>query len=184
MDAHYNLRGGHSVRNPPRNDGSTPMSPKSGESPRLNSPLTPLSPSIVPAMPGVESTPILYSRVVSPTIPLIEMSSALLDIMSFMSSMGNHGSDDFLSSAQPSIGNHGSGVLPSSMQSPILDDSSDGWSAVFYDSFDRLIEEQEINPNPWTCIEYGRHHSHSPTSSVIAQYSQQSIQSKSTVTRV
>ncbi len=169
---------------PPSNDGSTPVSLKSGESPRLNSPLTPLSPSIVPAMPGAESTPILYSRVISPTIPPVETSSAPLNIVSFMSSMGNCGSDDLLSSAQPSMGNHGSGVLPSGMQSPVLDDGSDGQLAVFHNSFDGLTEEWEINPNPWTRVEYGRRCSHSPTSSVVAQYSQQSIQSKSTVTRV
>ncbi len=136
------------------------------------------------AMPGAESTSILYSRVVSPTIPPVETSSAPLNIASFVSSMGNHGSDDLLSSTQPTMGNHGSGVLPSGMQSPIIDDGSAGRLAVFYDSFDGLTEEWEINPNPWTCVEYGRRCSHSPNSSVIAQYSQQSIQPKSTVTRV
>ncbi|SJL03596.1 uncharacterized protein ARMOST_06953 [Armillaria ostoyae] len=77
-------------------------------------------------MPGAESTLILYSRVVSPTIPPIETSSAPLDIMSFMSSMGNHGSDNLLSSTQPTMENHDSGVLLLGMQSPVIEDGSDG----------------------------------------------------------
>ncbi|KAK0230565.1 hypothetical protein IW262DRAFT_1453465 [Armillaria fumosa] len=183
MAAHYNLRGGRGVRNPASNHGSPPASLKSGESLPLTSPLTPISPSIVPAMPGAESTPLLYSRVVSPTIPPVETSSAPIDVASFESSMGNRGSDDLLSSARPSIGDNGSGDLPSGTWSPV-EDSSDDRSAVFYDSFDGIVEERDSNPNPWTHVVYGRRSSHSPTSSLLAQFSQQSIQSKSTVTRV
>ncbi|KAK0474376.1 hypothetical protein IW261DRAFT_1568724 [Armillaria novae-zelandiae] len=183
MAAHYNLCGGHGMWNPASNHGSPPASLKSGESLPLNSPLTSISPSIVPAMPGAESTPLLYSRVVSPTIPPVETSSAPIDVASFKSSMGDHGSDDLLSSAQPSIGDNGSGDLPSGTRSPI-EDGSDDRLAVFYDSFDEIAEEWDSNPNPWTHVVYGRHSSRSPTSSVLAQFSQQSIQSKSTVTRV
>ncbi|KAK0462191.1 hypothetical protein IW261DRAFT_1576434 [Armillaria novae-zelandiae] len=50
--------------------------------------------------------------------------------------------------------------------------------------FDEIAEERDSNPNPWTHVVYGRCSSCSPTSSVITQFSQQSIQSKSTVTRV
>lgn len=139
MASHYNLRGSHSTRNTSSiPGGDTPVSPKIGESGISTSPLTPVSPSISMAMPGVESTPLLYSRVVSPTIPPVKMSSAPIDIASFESSMGNHGSDNLLLSTQPSIGNNGSGDLLLSTSSPTAEGSSDGQLAVYYDSFDGI----------------------------------------------
>ncbi len=168
MANRYNLRGRRGGRTPtPSVGGTPPASQKLGASQISASPLTPLPSRNALHLQAVEGSPRLYSRVVSPTIPPLELSPAQIETASLASSMNGHGSDLLPSGNQPTMGNHGSGNSSPSGTNSSVNGSSDVSSPVYHDSFEAFSEVQDSNPNPWIHVDYTKYRGRSLASSAV-----------------